>query len=41
VPKGTPKDVIAKIHAETVKALADPVLRERLLRRGSETRIAG
>jgi tripartite-type tricarboxylate transporter receptor subunit TctC len=36
VPKGTPKDVIAKIHAETVKALADPALRERLLQQGAE-----
>ena len=36
VPKGTPKDVIAKIHAETVKALADPGLRERLLAQGAE-----
>jgi hypothetical protein len=36
VPKGTPKDVIAKIHSETVKALADPGLRERLLQQGAE-----
>ena len=36
VPKGTPKEVIAKIHAETVKALADPALRERLLQQGAE-----
>jgi len=36
VPKGTPKEVIAKIHAETVKALADPALRERLAQQGAE-----
>ncbi len=36
VPKGTPKEVIAKIHAETVKALADPALRERLVQQGAE-----
>jgi tripartite-type tricarboxylate transporter receptor subunit TctC len=36
VPKGTPKEVIAKIHAETVKALADPGLRERILAQGAE-----
>jgi tripartite-type tricarboxylate transporter receptor subunit TctC len=36
VPKGTPKDVIAKLHAETVKALADPGLRERIAAQGAE-----
>jgi tripartite-type tricarboxylate transporter receptor subunit TctC len=36
VPKGTPPEVIAKIHAETVKALADPALRARLLEQGAE-----
>jgi tripartite-type tricarboxylate transporter receptor subunit TctC len=36
VPKGTPKDVIAKLHAETVKALADPALRERIAAQGAE-----
>jgi tripartite-type tricarboxylate transporter receptor subunit TctC len=36
VPKGTPKEIIAKIHAETVKALADPALRERLQLQGAE-----
>jgi tripartite-type tricarboxylate transporter receptor subunit TctC len=36
VPKGTPKDVIAKLHSETVKALADPALKARLLEQGAE-----
>ncbi len=36
VPKGTPPEVIAKLHAETVKALADPALRARLLDQGAE-----
>jgi tripartite-type tricarboxylate transporter receptor subunit TctC len=36
VPRGTPKEVIAKLHAETVKALADPALRTRLLDQGAE-----
>lgn len=30
VPKGTPKDVIVKINAATVEALADPGVRQRL-----------
>ena len=30
VPARTPPDIIAKLHADTVKALADPVIRERL-----------
>ena len=29
-PKGTPKDIIAKINAATVEALADPAVRSRL-----------
>jgi tripartite-type tricarboxylate transporter receptor subunit TctC len=29
-PARTPQDIIAKLHADTVKALADPVIRERL-----------
>jgi tripartite-type tricarboxylate transporter receptor subunit TctC len=36
VPKGTPRDVIAKLHSETVKALADPALKARLLEQGAE-----
>jgi tripartite-type tricarboxylate transporter receptor subunit TctC len=28
-PKGTPKDVIAKLNAATVEALADPALQKR------------
>jgi tripartite-type tricarboxylate transporter receptor subunit TctC len=34
-PAGTPHDVIAKLNAETQKALADPAARERLLRLGA------
>ena len=30
VPAGTPKDIIARLHAEIVKALADPELRGKL-----------
>ena len=29
-PKGTPKDIIGKLNAETVEALADPVVRSQL-----------
>ena len=29
-PKGTPKDVIAKLNAALVEALADPATRQRL-----------
>jgi tripartite-type tricarboxylate transporter receptor subunit TctC len=36
VPKGTPKEVIAKLHAETVKALADPAVKERIAQQGAE-----
>ena len=36
VPKGTPKDVIAKLNEATVKALADPVTRKRLLDIGQD-----
>ena len=36
VPKGTPKDVIAKLNEATVKALADPATRKRLLDIGQD-----
>ena len=36
VPKGTPKDAIAKLNDATVKALNDPVTRKRLLDIGQE-----
>jgi tripartite-type tricarboxylate transporter receptor subunit TctC len=36
VPKGTPKDVIAKLNDATNKALADPVIRKRLVDIGQE-----
>jgi len=36
VPKGTPADVVAKVHAAIQKALADPALRQQLLDRGAE-----
>jgi tripartite-type tricarboxylate transporter receptor subunit TctC len=36
-PAGTPREVIAKIHAGIVRALQDPATRERFLRDGAET----
>ena len=36
VPKGTPKDIIAKLNAAAVAALADPDLRARLAELGQE-----
>jgi tripartite-type tricarboxylate transporter receptor subunit TctC len=36
VPKGTPKNVIAKLNAAVVDALADPAMRERLADLGQE-----
>src|SRR5262249_16995860 len=35
-PKGTPKEVIAKLNAAVVEALADPVVRQRLTDIGQE-----
>jgi tripartite-type tricarboxylate transporter receptor subunit TctC len=35
-PRGTPREVIAKLHAEVVKALADPGVRERIASQGAE-----
>jgi tripartite-type tricarboxylate transporter receptor subunit TctC len=34
VPKGTPKDVIAKLNAAVVESLADPAVRQRLIELG-------
>ena len=36
VPKGTPKDVIAKLNEARDKAVADPVTRKRLVEIGQE-----
>jgi len=36
VPAAVPADIIAKIHAETVKALALPEVREKLAQQGIE-----
>ena len=36
VPAGTPQDVIAKLHAETVKAVRSPDLKEKLAGLGAE-----
>jgi tripartite-type tricarboxylate transporter receptor subunit TctC len=36
VPKGTPKDVVAKLNAAIVEALADPDVRQRLADLGQE-----
>jgi tripartite-type tricarboxylate transporter receptor subunit TctC len=33
-PAGTPKDIIARLNAEAVKALADPDVREKLALQG-------
>ena len=33
-PAGTPRDIIAKLHAEVVKALSNPELRERYVSTG-------
>ena len=35
-PKGTPKDIIGKLNAAAVQALADPAVRSRLADLGSE-----
>jgi tripartite-type tricarboxylate transporter receptor subunit TctC len=37
VPAGTPKEIIARLHAEIVKVLATSEIRERFLRDGIET----
>jgi tripartite-type tricarboxylate transporter receptor subunit TctC len=34
VPKGTPKDVVAKLDAAVVETLADPAVRQRLIELG-------
>ena len=34
-PKGTPKPIIDKIHAEVVKTLADPAIKEKSERTGN------
>jgi tripartite-type tricarboxylate transporter receptor subunit TctC len=36
-PAGTPKDVVARLHAAAVKALSAPATRERLAKLGAET----
>jgi tripartite-type tricarboxylate transporter receptor subunit TctC len=38
VPAGTPKDIVARLHAEIVKALADPDVREKLNAQGLTVR---
>jgi tripartite-type tricarboxylate transporter receptor subunit TctC len=35
-PAGTPREIVAKLHAEVVKALAQPDLRERFAATGIE-----
>jgi tripartite-type tricarboxylate transporter receptor subunit TctC len=34
VPAGTPKDIVARLNAEVIKACADPVVREKLVAQG-------
>ena len=36
-PANTPRDIIAKLHAATVRALQDPAIRERFVSEGGET----
>jgi tripartite-type tricarboxylate transporter receptor subunit TctC len=36
VPAGTPKEIIARLHASAVKALNSPAVRERLHKLGAE-----
>jgi tripartite-type tricarboxylate transporter receptor subunit TctC len=36
LPAGTPRDIIAKLHGETVKALASADMREQFVRDGAE-----
>jgi tripartite-type tricarboxylate transporter receptor subunit TctC len=36
LPAGTPKDIIAKLHGETVKAIASPEMREQFVRDGAD-----
>ena len=36
-PANTPRDIIAKLHAATVRALQDPAVRERFVTDGGET----
>jgi tripartite-type tricarboxylate transporter receptor subunit TctC len=36
-PAGTPQDIVAKLHAAAVKALASPAVKERLAKLGAET----
>jgi tripartite-type tricarboxylate transporter receptor subunit TctC len=37
-PAGTPKEIVARLHAEVVKALADPEVRARLVDQGLTAR---
>lgn len=39
VPSKTPRDIVAKLHAETVRAIQAPETRERYARLGAETHI--
>jgi tripartite-type tricarboxylate transporter receptor subunit TctC len=36
VPKGTPRDVIARLNAAAVDAMADPTVRNRMMMQGLE-----
>jgi tripartite-type tricarboxylate transporter receptor subunit TctC len=35
-PKGTPKDIIARLNGAVVNALADPIIRQRFSEQGQE-----
>jgi tripartite-type tricarboxylate transporter receptor subunit TctC len=36
VPKKTPRDIVARMHQETAKGLADPSVKEKLAKLGVE-----
>jgi tripartite-type tricarboxylate transporter receptor subunit TctC len=39
VPRGTPKDIVARINREMAEALADPTVRERFEQQGAEPKV--
>ena len=39
VPRGTPKDIVARINQEMAKAIADPVVRERFEQQGAVAKV--
>jgi tripartite-type tricarboxylate transporter receptor subunit TctC len=39
VPRGTPKDIVARINKEMAAAIADPVVRERFEQQGAVAKV--